>query len=167
MTSTSVVFKVSFVAGLLVSLCAVVAQGAVTLLVLPSFTNRALTIPRITRDLPIDLPWSATQALAPLNAGIIQLGRLGTSWTYLEQMVGANVADIMPEGYLVPIGTSMTNNTFGSQYPTDVARIQCECSWVAPTLPPATNNTFIMMSLDSLGITALQNGPRGVVGRYF
>jgi hypothetical protein len=155
-SSTRVVFKVSFVAVLLASLCAVVGQGAITLLILPSFTNQMLTIPCIIRDLPIHQLWSATQDLAPLNGGMITVGKLGASWTYLEQIVGANVADIIPEGYLVPIKTLITNRTIGCQYPTDVARIQCECSWVAPTLPPATNNTYIVTSLDNLSITGFQ-----------
>jgi hypothetical protein len=167
MSGTSVVFKASFVAVLLASLCAVVGQGAVTLLILPSFTNQMLTIPRIIRDLPIQQPWSATQNLAPLNGGMITVGKQGAHWTYLEQIVGANVADIVPEGYLVPIEASITNRTIGRQYPTDVARIQCECSWVAPTLPPATNDTYIVTSLDDLGITGFQRGPNGVVGTYF
>ena len=73
----------------------------------------------------------------------------------------------MPPGYLVPIRTR-TNNTAGSQYPTDVAHIQCECSWVAPTLPPATANvSHIPVSLDSFGITAIQTVPHGLASKSF
>jgi hypothetical protein len=164
MTPTSIFFKVSFFAGLLASLCAVVAQGAVTLLVLPSSTNQVLTIPQVSVNFSIGVPWSADQTLAPSNDGMIVLGQLGTRWTYLEQIVGSSVADVLPQGYLVPLITR-TNNTAGNQYPTDVVHIQCECSWVAPTLPSATNQTIIPVSLDSFGITAIQYGPTGIARR--
>lgn len=147
-------------------LCAVVAQSAVTLLVLPSLTNQELTIPLIQRHIPIQVPWSADEDLAPLNAGIIELAKLGTSWTFLEQVAGVIVGDTIPPGYLIP-SIAHTNNTVGSQYPTDIAHIQCECHWVAPTLPspPTTTNvSHIQVSLDSFGIKAMQAGPQGMAG---
>ena len=162
MNRTSLIFKVCYIAALLAPLCAVVAQGAVTLLLLPAHINQELTIPFLTRDTPIDVPWSADETLAPFNAGPIGTGKLGTSWTYLEQIVGASVGDTMPPGYLVPLRTR-TNNTAGSQYPTDVAHIHCECSWVAPTLPPATPNvSYIPVVLDVLGIQGIQTIPHGI-----
>src|ERR1700691_4038199 len=118
MTKTSIIFKVCFIAGLLAPLCAVVAQGAVTMLTLPSLINKPLTIPLIVRSTPVEEPWSADQTLAPFNAGLIKNAQLGTSWTYLEQVVGTSVGDTMPPGYLVPL-TMRTNNTVGRQYPTD------------------------------------------------
>lgn len=166
MTKTSTVFKVCYIAGLFTSLCAVMAQGAVTLLVLPSLNSQELTISFLKREDPIEVPWSADETLAPLNSGIIELGRLGASWAYLEQIVGASVADTMPQEYLVPLRLR-TNSTTGSQYPTDVAHIQCECSWVAPTLPPATNTTFIQASLESFSIEGIQTLPRGIASWSF
>jgi hypothetical protein len=165
MNGTSIIFKICFFAALLVSLCAVVAQGAVTLLVLPSLTNQELNVPLITRSTPVEVPWSADENLAPFNAGLIGSAQLGTSWTYLEQVVGASVADTMPPGYLVPL-RARTNNTAGSQYPTDVAHVQCECSWVPPTLPPATANvSHIPVSLESFGIAAIQTVPHGLASK--
>ena len=99
------------------------------------------------------------------NEGMIAIGQLGTRWTYLEQIIGSSVGDTLPPGYLVPLITQ-TNNTAGNQYPTDVMHIQCECSWVTPTLPSATNQTIIPVSLESFGITALQHGPTGIARRY-
>ena len=167
MTRMSTIFKICYVATLLVSLCTVIAQGAVTLLTLPVQTNEELTIPLLERSTPIPVPWSADATLAPLNTGIIELGQLGTSWTYLEQIVGASVADTMPPGYLVPLLTQ-TNNTFGSQYPTDVVHIQCKCTWVAPTLPAATANvSYIPVSLEKFGIAAVQTVPHGAACKFF
>jgi hypothetical protein len=144
----------------------VVAQGAVTLLTLPTLSNDELVIPRLARNRPVDVPWSADATLAPLNIGFVGLGQLGTSWTYLEQIIGASVTDILPPGYLVPLRTQ-TNNTAGSQYPTDVAHIQCECNWVAPTLPAATANvSYIPVSLDRYGIAAVQTVPHGAACRF-
>ena len=146
-------------------MCAVVAQGAVTLLILPSSTNEVLTIPHVRVNFSIGVPWSADETLAPPNEGMIAIGQLGTRWTYLEQIVGSSVGDTLPPGYLVPLVTQ-TNNTAGNQYPTDVMHIQCECSWVTPTLPSATNQTIMLVSLESFGITALQYGPTGIARRY-
>ena len=160
LTRTSIIFKVCCFAAILASLCAVVAHGTVTLLVLPSLTQQNLTIPLVVSH-AIDVPWSADQNLAPLNVGLIGAAQLGASWTYLERVVGASVGDSVPQGYLVPLRTS-SNNTVGSQYPTDVAHVQCECSWEAPTLPPATNESYIQVSLERLGITGIQTGPHGM-----
>ena len=99
MTKSSIIFKVCYVAALLASLCAVVAQGAVTLLVLPSMTNQELAIPLLARNFQVEVPWSADRNLAPFNAGSIGTAQLGTSWAYLEQIVG----DTMPPGYLIPL----------------------------------------------------------------
>ena len=166
MTKTSIIFKVCFIAGLLAPLCAVVAQGAVTMLTSPSLINQPLAIPLIVRSTPVEEPWSADQTLAPFNAGLIKNAQLGTSWTYLEQVVGASVGYTMPPGYLVPL-TMRTNNTVGRQYPTDVAYVQCECTWVAPTLPPATANvSYIPVSLGSFGIDAIQAIPHGIASAF-
>ena len=168
MTRTSSTFKVCYIAGLLAPLCAVVAQGALTLLALPVLTDTELDIPLLKRDSPIEVPWSADATLAPSNIGSIGLGQLGTSWTYLEQVIGATISDTMPQGYLVPLRTP-TNNTFGSQYPTDVIHIQCECSWVAPTLPVAITNanvSYIPISLESFDITAIQTVPHGAACKF-
>ena len=162
MTRTSIFFKVCYSAALLAPLCAVLAQGAITLLVLPSLTNQELTIPFLAIDPPIEVPWSADGTLAPYNGPDIAIGQLGTSWTYLEQIVGSSVGDTMPPGYLIPLRTH-TNNTVGSQYPTDVAHIQCECNWVALQLPPPIANvSYIPVSLDSVGIKAIQTVPLGI-----
>ena len=164
-TRTSIIFKVCCFAAILASLCAVVAHGTVTLLVLPSLTQQNLTIPLVVSH-AIDVPWSADQNLAPLNVGLIGAAQLGASWTYLERVVGASVGDSVPQGYLVPLRTS-SNNTVGSQYPTDVAHVQCECSWEAPTLPPATNESYIQVSLERLGITGIQTAPHGMACKCF
>ena len=162
MNRTSLIFKVCYIAALLAPLCAVVAQGAVTLLILPAHINQELTIPSTTWDTSIDVPWSADETLAPFNTALIGVGKPGTSRTHPEQTVGASVGDTMPPGYLVPLRTS-TNNTAGSQYPTDVAHIHCECSWVAPTLPPATPNvSYIPVVLDVFGIQGIQTIPHGI-----
>lgn len=166
MTETSIIFKICFIAGLLAPLCAVVAQGAVTLLTLPSLINQPLTIPLLARSTPVEVPWSADLNVAPFNADLVEIALVGTSWTYLEQVVGASVGDIMPPGYLVPLRTR-TNNTIGYQYPTDVAYVQCECTWVAPTLPPATANvSYIPVSLESFGIDAIQAIPHGIASEF-
>lgn len=165
MTKTSIIFKICFIAGLLAPLCAVVAQGAVTMLSLPSLINEPLTIPILVRSTPVEVPWSADKTLAPSNVGLITNAQLGSSWTYLEQVVGASVGDTIPPGYLVPL-TMRTNNTFGRQYPTEVAYVQCECTWVAPTLPPATTNPYIPVSLGSFGIDAIQTIPHGIASAF-
>jgi hypothetical protein len=79
MVNTSIVFKICYIAGLLASLCAVVAQGTITLLVLPSLTNQEITIPFLKRYNPIEVPWSAEETLAPLNSGLIKIRQVGTS----------------------------------------------------------------------------------------
>lgn len=166
MTKTSIIFKICYIAGLLAPLCAVVAQGSVTLLTLPSFINQQLIIPLLARNIAIEVPWSADLNLAPLNTGLVEDAKLGTGWTYLEQIVGASVGDITPPGYLVPL-RMRTNNTVGCQYPTDVAYVQCECTWVAPTLPPATANvSYISVSLESFGIDAIQAIPLGIASEF-
>jgi hypothetical protein len=156
MTRTSIFFKVCYMATLLAPLCAVLAQGAVTLLVLPYPISQEIDIPSIVMARPIEVPWSTDQTLAPYNAAEISFGQLGTSWTYLEQITGSIVGDIIPPGYLVPLRTS-TNNTAGSQYPTDVAKIRCKCSWLAPRLPPAS---------DTLGVNAIQTAPNGIASEF-
>ena len=108
-----------------------------------------------------EVPWSADQKLAPLNAGTITTGRLATTWVYLEQVVGATVSDTLPPGYLIP-KRGASNNTYGMKYPTDVAQIQCNCTWVAPTLPAATNVPYMNVSLEEFDISALQTAPNGV-----
>ena len=135
------------------------------LLVAPSLTNEELTIPRLAWNIPIQVPWSADEDLAPYNAAQIEGVKLGATMTYLEQIVGSTAGDTMPPGYLVPLITP-TNNTVGHQYPTDVAHIQCECSWLAPNIPPATANvSYISVSLDNIGINAIQTVPRGIASR--
>jgi hypothetical protein len=77
-----------------------------------------------------------------------------------------SVGDIAQPGYIVPL-VNATTNDFGMQYPTDVARIQCECSWVAPTLsqpPPANATEYIRVTLDSFDIQAIQHSPVGISG---
>jgi hypothetical protein len=116
---------------------------------------------------PIEVPWSANETLAPYNGVDIAIGQLGTSWVYLEQTVGSSVGDTMPPGYLIPFRTH-TNNTAGSQYPTDAAHIQCKCNWVALQLPPPIANvSYIPVSLDSLGIKAIQTVPHGISSEFF
>jgi hypothetical protein len=165
MDMTSMTFKVCYVAGLLASLCAVVAQSAITLLLLPSATNQELSIPFLTNPwgAPVGVPWSADPNLAPWNGAIIQPGQLGTSYAYLEEVAGVRVWDALPSGYLVPLITR-TNDTTGYHYPSDVAHVQCECSWVAPTLPPATNASYILVALENVSISGLQKGPLGLAG---
>jgi hypothetical protein len=159
-SSTSVIFKVCYVSALLIPLCSSVAHSAITLVSLPAFTNQELKIPHISSDSPIDVPWSADMTFGPDNAALIEIGSLGASWTYLEQVAQSSVADTMPQGYLVPLLT-WTDSTSGNQYPTDVVHIQCECSWVAPTLPPATSTSSISVSLESFDIIGIQSIPMG------
>ena len=83
MVKTSVFFKICYIAAMLASLCSVIAHGAVMLLTLPAH----------------EVPWSADQKLAPLNAGTITTGRLATIWVYLKQVVGATVSDTLSPGY--------------------------------------------------------------------
>jgi hypothetical protein len=166
MTRTSIFFKVCYSATLLAPLCAILAQGAVTLLVLPSLTNQNLTIAVLAIDPPIEVPWSADGILAPYNGPDIAIAQLGASWVYLEQIVKSSVGDTIPSGYLIPLRTH-TNETAGSQYPTDVAHIQCECNWVALQLPPPVANvSYIPVSLDNLSIKAIQTVPHGFSSEF-
>lgn len=159
---TSLAYKACYLGAIVASLCAVVSQGAVTLLTLPALTTEILPIPVIASLTPVDVPWSANSALGPLNANRIATGLLGTNWVYLEQVVGAVVLEALPSGFIVPIrGVSFSTN--GSQYPTDVAQIQCNCSWVAPVLPTAiANASYISVVLDEFDIEGLQTVPNGV-----
>jgi hypothetical protein len=159
MAKTSIFFKICYVAAMLASLCAVIAHGAVTLLVLPVSVDKQLAISPIS--IPVEVPWSADQELAPLNVGKIETGKLATSWVYLEQVVGATVSDTLPPGYLVPTRNA-SNNTDGIGYPTDIAHIQCNCTWVAPTLPAAANVSYIDVSLKEFDISAIQTVPNGI-----
>jgi len=110
---TSFFFKVSYIAALLASLCAVIAQGTVTLLTLPASINNQLAIPILALGAPIPVPWSGDETLAPENAGMIDSGKLATSFVYLEQVIGTTLLDTLPPGYIVPsLGAS--NNTDGS-----------------------------------------------------
>ena len=161
MARTSIFFKICYIAALLASLCAVVAQGAVTLLILPASVDKQLDIPLITIPIPAEVPWSADQVLAPLNAGKIAAGKLATHWVYLEQVAGATVSDGQPPGYLIPT-RGASNNTDGIRYPTDVAQVHCNCTWVAPTLPAAANVSYIDVSLKEFDISAIQAVPHGI-----
>jgi len=158
---TSIFFKICYIAALLASLCAVVAQGAVTLLILPASVDKQLDIPLITIPIPAEVPWSADQVLAPYNAAKIATGILATNWVYLEQVVGATVSDGQPSGYLIPTWGG-SNNTDGRRYPTDVAHVQCNCTWVAPILPAAANVSYIDVSLKEFDISAIQTVPLGI-----
>jgi hypothetical protein len=120
-----------------------------------------MELSRCSHCLLIEVPWSADKKLVPLNAGTITTGRLATTWVYLEQVVGATVSDTLPPGYLIPT-RGASNNTYGMKYPTDVAQIQCNCTWVAPTLPAATNVSYMNVSLEEFDISALQTAPTGV-----
>jgi hypothetical protein len=163
MAKTSIFFKVSYIAALLASLCAVIAQGAVTLLTLPASIDNQLAVPILAHGVPIPVPWSGDETLAPENAGIIESAKLATSFVYLEQVIGATLLDALPLGYIVPSLGASSNNTGGSRYPTDVAHVQCNCTWVAPILPIATANvSYIPISLEEFGISALQTVPSGV-----
>ena len=161
MARTSTSFKICYVAALLAPLCAVVAQGAVTLLTLPASVDQQLAIPYNIFTPPVDVPWSADQVLAPLNAGKIATAKLSTNWVYLEHVVGTTVSDLLPSGYIVPL-RGASNDTYGMRYPTDVAQIQCNCTWVAPTLPAAMNVSYMNVSLEEFDISALQTTPNGV-----
>lgn len=59
--------KVCYIAALITSLCAIVAQGAVMLLVFPSMTNQALNIPNVSITNPINVPWTAATVQDPNN----------------------------------------------------------------------------------------------------
>jgi hypothetical protein len=133
----------------------------VTLLTLPASVDQQLAIPYNIFTTPVEVPWSADQVLAPLNAGKIADAKLATNWVYLEQVVGATVSDTLPSGYLIPT-RGASNSTYGMRYPTDVAQIQCNCTWVAPTLPAATNMSYMNVSLEEFDISALQTAPTGV-----
>lgn len=166
LTRTSTFYKVCYIATLLASFCAIVAQGVVTLRTLPYYTDDIIPIPIEIFIPPPDVPWSADINLAPYEAGKIGVGMLATNWVYLEHVVGATLSDALPTGYQIPMRGS-TNNTYGSQYPTDVVRVQCDCQWVAPTLPAATANaSYIPVALESLGILAIQTVPKGIASEY-
>lgn len=172
LTKTTMVFKVCYVSALITSLCAVVAQGAVTLLVLPSMNNQVLNIPNASITNPINVPWTAAGTTQdPANFYLIGSALAGTSWTHLEHVAGTTIGDSSQPGYVIP-RISSTNNSFGIQYATDVAHIQCECNWVAPTFPPppTLSNGSIdmstMVSLESFGIEAVQYVPVGVSSKF-
>ena len=159
---TSIFYRASYIAALLAAGCAVIAQGAVALLAQPVYTDARLMIPYINYQSGIDTPWSADMTLAPYNAGRIQSGILGANWAFLERIIGATLGDSQPVGYLVPMHAN-SNNSDGTQYPTDVVRVQCACQWVAPTLPdPVSNVSYIPVTLDVLGIEGIQSVPYGV-----
>ncbi|KAF7973884.1 hypothetical protein HWV62_14012 [Athelia sp. TMB] len=159
---TSTAYKICYITALVVSLCAVVSQGAVTLLTLPALTTESLPIPIVRFANPVEIPWSADTVIGPFNDGLIETADLGMSYVYLEQVVGAVVLEGMPKGFIIPV-RGMTNATYGSQYPTDVAHIECNCSWVPPALPQATANvSYIPVVLDEMDIQGIQTVPNGI-----
>jgi hypothetical protein len=140
MKMTSIIFKVSFVSELLALLCSIVAQG-------PSRCLFSRLSPRtfLARNIPIEVPWSADKSLVPSNGGLIRIGKLGTSWTYLEQVVGVSVADtshLSEQKQITPLGASIS-----------MMLRMLRVNVAAPTLPPATNQSYILVSLDSFGIS--------------
>ena len=163
LTRTSIVFKVCYLAALLASLCAVVAQAMVALVPLPAYTATQLDIPLTRAAYAIDQPWSADVALAPGNYYFTQIGKLGTYLAYLEQVAGIRVSDAMPPGYIVPrLNNTNIAGSPGFQYATDAMRVHCNCTWVAPLLPNATNASYIPIGLESFGIIGVQTGPHGI-----
>jgi hypothetical protein len=140
----------------------------VTLLILPSMTNHVLSIPNVSMPEQIDVPWSD---LNDSNVDLIGIAMSGTAWAHLENVGGASIGDVSQPGYVIPRVVS-TNNSFGMQYPTDVAHIQCECSWVAPTFPPPPtiqDDSIVMytsVSLESFGIEGIQSIPGGISSEH-
>lgn len=166
LSDTSTFYKACYIAALLAALCAVVAQGSIVLISQPVYADQHLTIPYVGYDTTVDTPWSANNILGPYNAGKVAEGVLGTSWVYLEHVIGATLEDSLPAGYLVPVRGS-SNNSYGSQYPTDVIHVQCDCQWVAPTLPEAVSNaSYISVALGSLDMMGIQGVPYGIASKY-
>lgn len=163
MTRTSIIFKICYMAALLASLCAVVAQAMVSLVPLPAFTEDRLDISLLEASYQLGLPWSADATLAPGVYYFSQIGKFGTSLSYLEQVAGIKVSDTVPPGYIVPrLNNTNLAGSPGFQYPTDAIRIQCNCSWVAPILPNATNASYISVGLESFDIIGVQTVPHGI-----
>jgi hypothetical protein len=82
---------------------AVVAQGAITLLTIPAFIDEQIAIPPLGFDVPLFVPWSADETLAPFNAGKFGNGKLATNFVYVEQILGFTLSDTLPPGYIIPM----------------------------------------------------------------
>jgi len=151
MKMTSIIFKVSFVSELLASLCSIVAKGR----------SRCLfCCLSPTKNLPCEKHSDRSTAVRRQEPGALQW-RSDQDWETWDKLdISGTSCWCQRRRYFVPLRTK-TNNTSGSQYPTDVAHVECECS--CPHLASSNQSVVYNGVFRQLRyITAIQTLPHGI-----